>query len=1067
MKRHLLILFLLAASAIVWGQVPYKMSYQAIIRNNQNTLVQSQAVSVRIGILQGGPNGRTVYSEQHQDSTNVNGMVTLIIGSGTVLSGSFEKIPWEEGPFFLKTETDPSGGNAFSITGITELLSVPYAFQAEKAGSFSDGKEIGNILYWDGAQWKFLPPGLPGQGLFLSENGLPVWAGPTFASVITLSVTDLSYNSAVLNGTLASSGGGTVQKGFVWSESSNPTIEDRSEVVAGIKDSFSLAISGLKPGTKYFGRAFAENRAGIVYGNEISFTTYTISPPVLSTIPPTHVTRTAASSGGNITDNGGLEISERGVCWSTSPLPAINDHKIVSSGNNLGSYVTELTGLPPATRIYIRAYATNLSGTGYGNEFSFTTESYSLPFVQTISVFDITRTSAEASGAILDDGGTTILIRGLCWSTSPNPTRDGLNISLGAGVGNFQGTIKELSPGTTYYLRGFAANLQGTGYGNELVFKTDSVSLPTVLTVAVSDVTFTAATAYGTAEEDGGLPILKKGFCWGLTSKPTLSDSKVELGPGKGDFEATFSGLNPGRSYATNTLGTAYGNEIEFTTDSVSLPTVLTLSMTDISHRSAKGHGRIVDDGGSAIQNKGFCWGTDPSPTIAGAKAEEGPGGVDFESSITGLAPSTSYYLRSFATNANGTAYGNEITFVTLSISIPSLSTLSVSKVGADCAVVNGRIYSDGGDSITSRGFCWGTTSKPTTEGNKLESGKGVGDFSGTIKGLSPGTNYFLRSYASNSAGTAYGNEITFTTVNITPPVIGSLSMSSVGSSRAWGNSTVSSDGGTQVTSRGICYGQSPNPTVDGSKILLGSGTGNFGGAIKGLIPGRKYYLRSFAINSKGISYSTEIAVTTPALLSDIDGNVYNTTTIGNQTWMAESLRTTRYKNGDPVINLANATDWKNSTSGAWAYYENNSSYNIPYGKLYNWYAAVDQRNICPEGWHVSTSPDWHTMFLSLGAKEPFIYYRDILAPKIRIEGTEYWGVINKDATNESGLSGLPGGWRNVDGSFDFLLNRTWFWTATEYNITSSYGIDLQPEHLIGEGPMSKIFGLYVRCVKN
>ncbi|MBK6949591.1 MAG: fibrobacter succinogenes major paralogous domain-containing protein [Haliscomenobacter sp.] len=852
-------------------------------------------------------------------------------------------------------------------------------------------------------------------------------------------------------------------------------------------------------------------------------------------------------------------------------MPTIANNKVVSIGGNLGPYTAEITGLPPATRIYIRAYATNLSGTGYGNELSFTTESFSLPFVQTTSVFNITRTSAEASGAILDDGGTTILIRGLCWSKSPNPTRDGLNISLGAGVGNFQGTIKELSPGTTYYMRSFAANLQGTGYSNEIVFKTDSVTLPTVLTVAVLDITPTGAIAYGTTEEDGGNPILKKGFCWGLTSTPTLSDSKVDLGPGKGDFETTLSGLNPGtryflrsyatnalgtgygneiafntdsvslptvltisideitytgakvyasakddggypilskgfcwglntnpaisgskvelgpgkgdfettlsglnpgtryflRSYATNKLGTGYGNEMVFTTDSVTLPTVLTLSMTDLSLKSAKGHGRVADDGGSTILNKGFCWGTDPGPTIAGAKVEVGPEGGDFEGLITELAPGTFYYLRSFATNANGTAYGNEINFSTGNISLPSVSTLSISKVGADSAIANGRIYSDGGDSITNRGFCWGTGPNPTVNGNKLELGKGVGNFSGTIKGLSSGTPYYLRSYASNSAGTAYGNEITFTTVNITNPVIGPLLMSGVGSSRAWGNSAITSDGGAAVTSRGICYSQSPNPTVDGSKILLGSGTGNFGGAIKGLIPGRKYYLKSFAVNTKGISYSAEISVTTPALLSDIDGNVYNTTTIGNQTWMAENLRTTRYNNGDNILHLPNNGDWKNSTSGAWSYYQNNETYNIPYGKMYNWPAAVDSRNVCPQGWHVSTSPDWHTMFLSLGAKEPFIYYRDILAPKIRIEGTEYWGVINKDATNESGLSGLPGGWRNTDGSYDFLLNRTWFWTATEYNITSSYAIDLQPEHLIGEGPMSKIFGLYVRWVKN
>lgn len=136
MKKTLtLIVALFINNCIVFAQAPQKMSYQAVIRNNSNTLLTSTAVGMQISILQGSATGTNVYTETHTTTSNANGLVTLEIGTGTVVSGTFNAINWGSGLYFIKTETDPSGGTTYSITGTTQLLSVPYALYAETSGT--------------------------------------------------------------------------------------------------------------------------------------------------------------------------------------------------------------------------------------------------------------------------------------------------------------------------------------------------------------------------------------------------------------------------------------------------------------------------------------------------------------------------------------------------------------------------------------------------------------------------------------------------------------------------------------------------------------------------------------------------------------------------------------------------------------------------------------------------------------------------------------------------------------------------------------------------------------------
>lgn len=156
MRKLITISAVLFLSIGVWAQSPQSISYQAVIRDANHNLLKSQTVGMQISILQGSASGSTVYSETHSDSTSMNGLVSLEIGTGTVLNGTFAGIDWANGPFFIKTETDPAGGSNYTISGTTQLLSVPYALHANTAGKLLGAKDefylgqdtMGGIVYY-------------------------------------------------------------------------------------------------------------------------------------------------------------------------------------------------------------------------------------------------------------------------------------------------------------------------------------------------------------------------------------------------------------------------------------------------------------------------------------------------------------------------------------------------------------------------------------------------------------------------------------------------------------------------------------------------------------------------------------------------------------------------------------------------------------------------------------------------------------------------------------------------------------------------------------------------------
>ena len=308
-----------------------------------------------------------------------------------------------------------------------------------------------------------------------------------------------------------------------------------------------------------------------------SFTTENILLPDVTTKAVTEITQTSAVSGGEVISDGGDEVIARGLCWSTSQNPTIDDN-YTNDGVGTGIFTTNLSDLAPNTTYYLRAYATNSEGTAYGEELSFNTLDEEIiifiPTVTTADITEITQTSAVSGGDVTSDGGDEVIARGLCWSTSQNPTIDDNHTNDGVGTGIFTTNISDLAPNTTYYLRAYATNSVGTAYGEERVFTTLEeviIVLPTVITAEVTDITQSSAISGGEVISDGGVEVIARGLCWSTSQNPTIENDTTIVGNGLGVFVSDIAVLTENttyymRAYATSAHGTAYGEEKCFTT---------------------------------------------------------------------------------------------------------------------------------------------------------------------------------------------------------------------------------------------------------------------------------------------------------------------------------------------------------------------------------------------------------------------------------------------------------------------------------------------------------------------
>lgn len=204
----------------------------------------------------------------------------------------------------------------------------------------------------------------------------------------------------------------------------------------------------------------------------------------------------------------------------------------------------------------------------------------------------------------------------------------------------------------------------------------------------------------------------------------------------------------------------------------VTLASLTTVALTNLSTTSVTSGGNISSDGGGAVTERGVCWNLTGTPTVADSKTSNGTGSGVFTSSVTSLTPGTNYFVRAYATNSAGTAYGNEIAFTTLAaLSVPTVTTAAMKDILVTTATGGGTVTLDGGSSVTARGICYNTTGAPTIADLKTTDGSGLGAFTSAMGNLTQNTKYYVRAYSTNAQGTAYGDEINFTTAVPQPGV--------------------------------------------------------------------------------------------------------------------------------------------------------------------------------------------------------------------------------------------------------------------------------------------------------
>jgi uncharacterized protein (TIGR02145 family) len=257
------------------------------------------------------------------------------------------------------------------------------------------------------------------------------------------------------------------------------------------------------------------------------------------------------------------------------------------------------------------------------------------------------------------------------------------------------------------------------------------------------------------------------------------------------------------------------------------------------------------------------------------------------------------------------------------------------------------------------------------------------------------------------------------------PPTVSTAAVSAITQTTARCGGDVTSNGGAAVTARGVCWGTSTNPTTADDTTSNGTGTGSFTSLLTGLSSNTPYYVRAYATNNAGTSYGSNLAFSTSqasGTVTDIDGNVYETIQIGTQWWIKENLRTTHFRNGDPIPLVTDDTAWAGLSTPAYCEYGNDPANVTDYGRLYNWYAVADSRYIAPQGWHVATDEEWKQLEMYLGMSQSEANLTGIRGTveggKLKEAGTVHWQSPNTGATNESGFTALPGGYRFIFGSF-------------------------------------------------
>ncbi|TLX73734.1 hypothetical protein E9993_14850 [Labilibacter sediminis] len=434
--------------------------------------------------------------------------------------------------------------------------------------------------------------------------------------------------------------------------------------------------------------------------------------------------------------------------------------------------------------------------------------------------------------------------------------------------------------------------------------------------------------------------------------------------------------------------------------------------------------------------------------------------GLDVGDAVIALTANFDYYLSTMnavgAGSSESSKYNNvrppSVSKTTCAIvfDYAEVVTANVSNLECETATVGGNVILDNNSPVTERGVL--------LNGAKLNAGSGIGEISFDLTALVPGTTYTVQAYATNEAGTAYGEVIEFEPLCV--PIVTTDFSTNHEDTRAFAGGEVTEDWELDVTERGVY--------LDDLKLPLGEGLGTFNAELFDLIPNKTYTLTAYAINVAGTGFGEELV-----FVIDIDGNIYETVTIGSQIWIKENLKTTRYNDGSSIELITEPLVWgldwgyhERDNYEFYCWYDNNPGYKSDYGALYNW-MTVETGKLCPTGWHVPSANEFLILVEYVGGIE-------IGGGKLKEEGTSHWKSPNTGATNEFGLTALPGGYRKghhfpfYEEDFKYIGEHGAWWTSTYVPNEGCYYVGLSYNYQdAGMSYTGGTRGASVRCVKD
>ena len=705
-------------------------------------------------------------------------------------------------------------------------------------------------------------------------------------------------------------------------------------------------LTGLTEATTYWVVAYATNDNGTNVSDTTWFTTLSATLPTVFTGSYANATSASVEINGKILDTGGSDITQLGIQYSTDQSTWTS---VAYSDATAIFFTITATGLSANTTYYYRAYATNTSGTAYGETSSFTTAKQT-PNINgnVVSVSAIGSNTATFSFTIPAQSGVQCC--GFVWSTDDDPelTEDySIQCTVPSGLESSAGTITatptNLDPATIYYVRAyvsFEAYDHGANPANYTMstptqfITTNTGGLPTVRSIELADITQYSLIATGQVIDNGGNAITARGYCYSTngTTDPSTWTTAAYSGTANEteEYEVSLSSLTAGTTYylcayATNSAGTVYGNHFNVTTLPVTIPEVVISSIaTEIPSGETTANATItciVDDGGGTISAYGITYSThsdmSSSSTVNGSNLSNGT----FSITLTGLVKNTTYYLQAFATNAIGTHTTQKVSFTTPYD--PFTITLnSITAIGSNTATANATV-TPASDNIKTYGLCWSTyspakrsTSTPLDQNyyDVYYNATGVNtatNYNHTFAPTYPNTRYYVKAYASlensgsNTGGSLntldYSSEVNFLTL----PAMTTGASSNITKSTATLSGTIATaDPHHYLTECGICWSTSTNPTITDSHLFETIGTANssthsFSMNATGLSPSTTYYYRAYCKNSENnYAYSEDQSFTTPAYnltveVSPTAGGTVSPTLVGMNSGDTQSVTAT------------------------------------------------------------------------------------------------------------------------------------------------------------------------------